>query len=117
LAFSFLLPSLDVFGANLSSPLPSPAAANAETYFFSLKWGTQGSGDGQFKQPCGVSVDGFGNVYVADSGNDRVQKFSSSGVYLAKWGSSGSSGDQFNYPPHSNPEPRGSFEDFENQTG
>ncbi|HEY5045203.1 MAG TPA: hypothetical protein VII53_05045 [Solirubrobacteraceae bacterium] len=46
--------------------------------------GTSGSGDGQFSAPTGISVDSSGNVYVADSGNNRVEKFSSQGVYLSQ---------------------------------
>ena len=34
-----------------------------------------GSGDGQFRHPASVSVDSQGNVYVADSDNDRIQVF------------------------------------------
>ena len=32
-------------------------------------------GDGQFDSSYGVAVDAEGNVYVADSGNHRIQKF------------------------------------------
>ena len=39
------------------------------------QWGSSGSGNGQFNAPDGVAVDGSGNVYVADTGNDRIQKF------------------------------------------
>ena len=46
--------------------------------------GTQGSGDGQFSSPNGIAVDSSGNVYVVDGGNNRVQKFSSSGAYLSQ---------------------------------
>jgi DNA-binding beta-propeller fold protein YncE len=31
-------------------------------------------------------VDNTGNVYVADTYNNRIQKFDSSGDYMAKWG-------------------------------
>ena len=54
------------------------------------RWGTAGSGNGQFKLPLGIAVDAAGNVYVADAGNDRIQKFTSDGVFLNAWGTFGS---------------------------
>jgi DNA-binding beta-propeller fold protein YncE len=39
-----------------------------------------------------------GYVYVTDTGNDRVQKFTSDGKFIAKWGSSGSGPGQFQTP-------------------
>ena len=65
---------------------------------FELKWGTNGSGDGQFNTPRSVAVDSFGNVYVADEGNNRIQKFNSNGVFITKWGSPGSADGQFDSP-------------------
>ena len=63
------------------------------------KWGSEGSGDGQFSGPYGIAVDKkSGNVYVADTGNSRIQKFSLDGVFLAKWGSEGSGDGQFSKP-------------------
>ncbi len=37
---------------------------------------------GDFNQPQAVAVDGDDNIYVLDSGNNRVQKFSSDGSFL-----------------------------------
>ena len=37
-------------------------------------------------------------MYVADTGNHRIQKFSPSGQFLAKWGSEGSDDAQFVFP-------------------
>jgi tripartite motif-containing protein 71 len=54
---------------------------------FVLQWGSEGRGDGQFRNPYGVAVDRDGNVYVADSSNGRIQKFNSDGQFLAKWSS------------------------------
>jgi sugar lactone lactonase YvrE len=42
-----------------------------------------------------VAVDAVGNVYVADSYNDRIQKFDSDGTYLTQWGSPGSGDGEF----------------------
>jgi DNA-binding beta-propeller fold protein YncE len=65
---------------------------------FQLKWGTAGSGNGQFLNACGVAVDSAGNVYVADQNNQRIQKFSSAGVFIAKWGTNGSGDGQLKGP-------------------
>jgi len=62
------------------------------------KWGSNGTGDGQFNQPFGVGVDGSGNVYVVDRKNDRIQKFDSSGNFITKWGSVGIGVGQFQGP-------------------
>ena len=59
---------------------------------------SSGTGDGQFASPAGLDLDADGNVYVADSGNHRIQKFSSGGAFLAKWGTQGSGNGQFRFP-------------------
>lgn len=46
----------------------------------------------------GITTDANGNVYVADAGNHRVQKFDSSGTYITQFGESGSGDGQFSYP-------------------
>jgi sugar lactone lactonase YvrE len=60
--------------------------------------GTAGGGEGQFYQPHGVVVDGHGDVFVADSGNNRVQEFFATGKYITQFGSSGSGAGQFSDP-------------------
>ncbi|MEW6557506.1 MAG: 6-bladed beta-propeller [Elusimicrobiota bacterium] len=65
---------------------------------FVTKWGTRGTGDGQFDRPTGVAVDSSGNVYVVDTGNFRIQKFNSNGIFILKWGSQGSGDGQFTGP-------------------
>jgi len=68
------------------------------------KWGADegdgaaGSGPGEFDDPGAVTVDGAGDVYVADTGNDRVVELSSSGGVLAEWGSRGSADGRFRSP-------------------
>ena len=65
---------------------------------FLAKWGTPGSGNGQFYNPYDAAVDGDGNVYVVDYGNSRIQKFDGDGGYLTQWGGYGSGNGQFNNP-------------------
>jgi DNA-binding beta-propeller fold protein YncE len=57
----------------------------ATAHVFKLAFGSQGSGDGQFNLPFGVAVDGAGNVYVADTFNNRIQKLSSNGEFIFKF--------------------------------
>jgi uncharacterized protein (TIGR03663 family) len=42
--------------------------------------------DGTFSEPWDVAIGPDGSVYVADTWNHRVQKFTSEGKFLAKWG-------------------------------
>ena len=63
-----------------------------------MKWGTIGSGNGQFNYPGGVAVDTAGSVYVTDSLNHRVQKFDSAGTFVTSWGSAGTGDGQFDSP-------------------
>ncbi len=64
---------------------------------FVLEWGEDGIQDGQF-WPAAVEVDNNGNVYVGDIDSNRIQKFSSEGSFLSKWGSYGAGNSQFNNP-------------------
>jgi sugar lactone lactonase YvrE len=67
----------------LSIPLVLSTSAYGQGYEFVLKWGSQGSGDGQFLWPSGVAVDSNGNVYVSDTWNHRIQKFDSEGFFIS----------------------------------
>ena len=81
--------------AALSILVPAlPAVAVADPPVFNTTWGTYGSGNGQFDYPQAVAVDGDGNVYVADTYNYRVQKFTAAGTYVAQWGAPGSGNGQ-----------------------
>jgi len=68
------------------------------TYQFVTKWGSYGTGNGQFKYLYGVAVDSSGNIYVVDTYNNRIQQFNSSGTFITKWGSNGTGDGQFSTP-------------------
>lgn len=48
-----------------------------------------GSGPGQLANPTGLAVDNKGNLYVADTGNRRIQKFDADGRFLIEFGAVG----------------------------
>lgn len=69
------------------------------TYAFLDSFGTMGNGDGQFQNPGAVVYDpATDQIFVADTANNRVQRFSAAGVFQIKWGSMGSGNGQFNLP-------------------
>jgi sugar lactone lactonase YvrE len=50
-------------------------------------FGSSGSGAGQLQNPTGMASDQrSGNVYVADSGNNRIEKFGPTGNFIATLG-------------------------------
>lgn len=56
------------------------------------EWGTfadgvnQPIGDGTFNEPWGIAIGPDGSVYVTDTWNHRVQKFSATGRFIRSWG-------------------------------
>ena len=60
--------------------------------------GSYGEGNGQFQGPEGIAVDSSNNIYVADEGDSRVEKFGGIGNYLTQWGSVGTGNGQFEFP-------------------
>jgi sugar lactone lactonase YvrE len=61
-------------------------------------WGTHGSEPGQFARPRGAAIGPDGLLYVADSGNHRVQVFDLEGRLVRIVGKQGSRPGELNYP-------------------
>ena len=59
--------------------------------------GSGGSGDGHFSSPYSISIKGD-VMYVAETGNHRIQKLTTGGQLLQKFGQHGSDQGQFNQP-------------------
>ena len=48
------------------------------------EWGRQGPNEGEFVEPTGLDVSGD-RVYVADTGNNRIQIFDLTGKFIQQW--------------------------------
>ena len=64
----------------------------------SLSFGRCGSRPGQFLNQWGITMDGEGNILVADTENHRIQKFSAEYCFLVEVGTKGSEDLEFCYP-------------------
>jgi RHS repeat-associated protein len=61
-------------------------AAPGHLYEYLGQFGEAGSKLGQFKEPKGIAVDPDGDVWVADTGNGRVEQFSPTGEPIRTFG-------------------------------
>jgi hypothetical protein len=77
---------LDVNGGGVFGICTAAASCNA---------GVAGTLGGEMDRPQGVATDSSGNVYVSDLGNNRVQKFDSSGNWISAWGKGVNGGSAF----------------------
>ena len=71
--------------------------AGSEQKTFS-SFGGSGSGSGQLEKPAGVATDSSGDVWVADTGHDRVQEFNSKGEFVREFGAEGKENGEFSSP-------------------
>lgn len=71
------------------SMAPSSADALPETYEFVLGWGETGDGPGQFRAVSTIAVAPDGTIYTGEGGGHRIQRFTSTGVFMDMWGEYG----------------------------
>ncbi len=75
------------WGGALFSSLATTGHSYVGDHSYTNSFGGAGAGDSQFASNAGVAVDrATGDVYVADAANSRVEKFDSSGSFVAAWG-------------------------------
>jgi hypothetical protein len=84
--------------------IPATGSFTADTNFglggfIGITNGISGTNNGEFSVPFDVAVspDG-GTISVSDSGNNRIQQFSTNGTFTASFGSFGGDVGQFNAP-------------------
>jgi sugar lactone lactonase YvrE len=75
-------------GPELPAPLP----------LFGSAFGSQGSGNGQLREPGDVAVDAQDDLWVVDTINSRIEEFNEKGEYLSQFGEEGSGDGQLEYP-------------------
>lgn len=75
-------------------------ASGDRRYVFTQSWGSEGTGPGEFKDPIGVAIGPSGDIYVTDTGNNRIQRFQSDGTFVTGWGERGGNLGQLDRPMH-----------------
>ena len=60
--------------------------------------GGPGAGPGEFASPTAVATDRGGDIYVADTGNNRVEELASDGTFIRQWGRRGGTNGRFRDP-------------------
>ena len=77
---------------------PPPEVLAAKAPPVTMFQGGRGLGRGQFDFPRGMTVDRSGSIFIADTSNGRIQKFSPNGVFLLSIGTAGRGPGQFGEP-------------------
>ena len=79
---------VETFGTNVNKTKVEAAGTEAEKNLCTAASGnvcqaaTAGSAAGQLKAPKGIALTSGGNIWVADTGNNRIEKFTPGGVLL-----------------------------------
>lgn len=95
--YTFTVKASNYLYTSASSTASSAIRVNKK-YVFVLKFGTSGSGNGQFSGPVDIDVDSLGYIYVSEQDNNRVQKFDSNGNYVSQFGTFGTGDGQLDRP-------------------
>jgi tripartite motif-containing protein 71 len=101
LCISFLLLAIIICFMGILLAFVSSVSAfdQAKQYVFVKKWGSNGTGDGQFQRPHDMDFDPEEQyLYTIDRDNARVQVFDKDGTFIMKWGSNGTGDGQFHTP-------------------
>ena len=88
-----------VFASLLLVGAISNQSFGATGHSYVSEWGGFGFvNEGKFFKPQSLATDDEQNIYVTDSGNAKVQKFTSDGKFLLSWGTNGEEDGQFLFP-------------------
>lgn len=79
-------------------PPPPPPPPVGNNYKMKYKFGSKGTGDGQFIDPHDVTFDKDDNIYIPDRERNDIQVFTHDGKFIRKFGGPGSQPGKFNVP-------------------
>jgi YD repeat-containing protein len=79
------------------APAATAGSWPAGSYLYSSQLTTGGT-PASFKTPAGVAIDSGGHVWVADTGDNKIQEFTSSGEYVTQFGTAGTGEGQLKEP-------------------
>jgi aldose sugar dehydrogenase len=65
-------------------PLAYSQESSSQELSYIPSW-RQNRGEIRLSSPSAIALDQEGNVYVADTGNDRIQVFSTNGTFISQW--------------------------------
>ena len=85
LLFLTIKPIILLFILSFSCALINPAAVFSDQFRFKQMWPALLQPWYFYGISC-IAIDGSSNVYVADSGNNRILKFTLNGQLIATWG-------------------------------
>jgi DNA-binding beta-propeller fold protein YncE len=63
-----------------------------------MKFGSKGTAEGELEGPQSAATDHYGNVWITDYANNRIEEFSQAGEFIRACGSTGSGQKQFKGP-------------------
>jgi DNA-binding beta-propeller fold protein YncE len=84
---------LSACGGSAASRSAPVTVASGKTALTLIR--TMSGGAHPFSEPDGIAVDRHDNLYVANSGNNQIDKFNSQGKLVTEWGSPGRGDGQF----------------------
>jgi DNA-binding beta-propeller fold protein YncE len=83
--YVFNIPNKNIpeFQERVNELPPTPDLSSVPQRTINMFQGGKGSSNGKFNSPTGIAVDSVGNIFVADTGNARIEKFSPAGAFLS----------------------------------
>ena len=73
-------------------------AEQEPVFTYEMSFANKGTEQGELNSPYGISVSSLGYIYIADTGNNRIEMFSDKGRFLKSVGGFGWADSQFDEP-------------------